>query len=110
MMTIKRNSSGVSDECYKDFVREYLDYVSKYHANLNAQAISELLRYSICSLLDLESTSNNSYIKSLSKNCISHLSPLVEKYNLRDKSVEYRMGFLEACVHCIEFSRKKINI
>ena len=92
MMTIKRNSSGVSDECYKDFVREYLDYVSKYHANLNAQAISELLRYS------------------LSKNCISHLSPLVEKYNLRDKSVEYRMGFLEACVHCIEFSRKKINI
>lgn len=102
-------STGQSSQVYIGIVRKYLSWVVKYYPNADEKFISELLRYSLCVLLKLESKSSNGVVTEVAEDCIKHLRHDIKRTNILTKSLESRQAFLEACVHCIEFTRKRCS-
>lgn len=90
-----------------NLVRRYLNWVVKYYPNADERFISELLRYSLCELLRLETQSASGVVKEVSVSCISYLKRDIQKADILDKPLDIRQAYLEACVHCIEFTRKR---
>lgn len=90
-----------------NLVRKYLKWVVKYYPNADERFISELLRYSLCELLRLESQSANRVVKEVSVSCIGYLRRDIQKAGIVNKPLDMRQAYLESCVHCIEFTRKR---
>lgn len=90
-----------------NLVRKYLNWVVKHYPNADERFICELLRYSLCELLRLETQSANGVVKEVAVSCISYLKRDIQKADILNKSLDTRQAYLEACVHCIEFTRKR---
>ena len=69
--------------------------------------MSEMLRYCICEVLGLDTIYADSYIRENSFVFEQQLKIIMNKNGVFKESTEYKQGLLEACVHCIEMSRKK---
>lgn len=110
MFLIKAKKSNVTQEVYKDIVDSYLSYVSEKKGNLSGYHIVELLRYSLCKYMGLETKGSSENVEKYSDECINHLKPVFNKHSILDKSVDYKKGILEACIHCIEMSRKRAGV
>lgn len=110
MFLIKSKKKEVEKEVYNTIVEKYFEYVREYNDTLGAYDMSELLRYSLCKYLGLESKGSKQNIELESDRCINFLRGTLDSLGLIDKSKEYKSGILEACVHCIELSRKKAGI
>lgn len=106
MMLIKK--SHVSSNIYKEIVDSYFCYLKGNKISLNGHEVSELLRYSLCILMELETTimmDREEYVDG----CLGVLRPIIDKYHICDQTVEYRQGLLESCVHCIEYARRYVT-
>lgn len=108
MVLIRRVREDVNFDFVNECVRTYLRQIRG--VALTYSEVSELLRHSICVLFDLESRPINERMEQLSKIVVNVLKPVVEKYNMTGKSENYYQGLLEACVHCMELSRKKLGV
>lgn len=86
-------------------VRNYLGWISNNYPKADEIFVAELLRHCLCKVLKLESTGSSSLIESYSKYYEDILKKDISSLDLENKDTEYRQGFLEACVHCIEFAR-----
>jgi hypothetical protein len=109
MHFIKKSKQDINFKIVNEIVTLYLDYLESLNIPMTYKDISELFRYSICSVLDLSSSFISVKVKELTKGVVNTIKPTIIKYNINNKSIEYKQGFLEACVHCIEMSRKKVD-
>lgn len=71
--------------------------------------ISEGYRNALCLLLSLKTEASTYLVKKYEEQFVDLLRPVYLKYNLYRYSQSERRGILEACVHCIEKSRKLVN-
>jgi hypothetical protein len=113
MFFIKKSKEDVNETCINEIVFTYFSYLksdSMLRTTICGEEISELLRYSICVILKLETKGYSARLEELSKSVCNILRPVINKYNIESKSHEYRQGLLEACVHCMEMSRKKAGV
>ena len=107
-MFLRNKRNKEYEKIYKKIMIIYFNYLHSINdLHLTSKGMSELLRYSLCNVLNLKSIYSDVYIESLSEGLESKLQNIISNYNILDKPMEYRQGLLEACVHCIEFSRKK---
>lgn len=94
-------------ELYIEVVRAYLSWVVKYYPSADDRLISELLRHSLCVALNLESTGANRVVDEISEGSVKVVKKVLKKTDIMTKSDEFKQGFLEACVHCIEFAKRR---
>lgn len=108
MVFLKSKKVDVNMKLVDELVRGYFRCLRENSISLNCSEVSELLRYSVCKLLKLQSKGYNNRIEETSKLVVNSLSGVVSRYNIDTMSDEYKTGILEACVHCMEMSRKKV--
>ena len=108
MFFVKKSKVDISFNLVDKLVYSYFDYLRDNNIALTYKEISELFRYTICKLLDLETSCNSEELLVYSSDLRGTLSEVVDFDSLMNKSLDYRQGFLEACVHCMEMSRKKV--
>ena len=104
---------NLNEECINAIVTTYFNFIKSdeyIKTNLKGFEISELLRYTICRMFSLETIGNSVELEELSKAVRNILRPVADKYQLWGRSIEYHKGLLEACVHCMEMSRKKAGV
>ncbi len=93
----------------KEATRTYFAHLKQLGVDFTGVEISELYRHSMCVVLGLESELNTHYdLKDYEQGVVKALKPVVKKYNLLSKDKGFKQGILEACVHGIEFTRKKV--
>lgn len=111
----KHNIYNIVD-IYTDMTRTFLNNLtnvldeedlSKYKES--TYLISEGYRNSLCILLDLETEASTYLVKKYENKFVNILKPVYNRYNLGQYSMSERKGILEACIHCIEKSRKLVN-
>ena len=83
---------------------------NNYNLVLTYSEVSELLRYSICGILDLKSKGYSKKIEEFSKLVQNNISGIVLDCIPLSSSEDVRMGFLEACVHSMELSRERVGL
>ena len=104
----KKVCEGVDMKFYTKVVRIYFDYMKYIDIELECKDVSELLRHSLCKILCLDSECALTEYTEVVKGIINVLKPLFPAEVL-SKSKDYKMGILEACVHCVEFAREKVE-
>lgn len=108
MIFLKSKKVDVNMKFVDELVRGYFSCLKENSISLNCSEVSELLRYSVCKLLGLQSKGYNDKIEEMSKLVVNSLQGVVSRYSINDMTEEYKTGILEACVHCMEMSRKKV--
>lgn len=111
----KHNINNV--ECiYIDMTRTYLNSLKnvlssedldKYNAS--TYLISEGYRNALCLLFRLETEASTYTVRKYEDKFVEVLRPVYFKYNLNQYSKDKLRGILEACIHCIEKSRKLVD-
>lgn len=116
MFISKKHQVKDIEVIYTDLTRTYLDSIKKvvseedlYKFQGSCFLISEGYRYSMCLALGLDSEPASEVVKKYSSEFKNILEPLCLKYNLNRLSDDTKRGILEACVHCIEKSRKLVS-
>lgn len=111
----KHNISNI-EHIYTDMTRTYLcslkgilsiEDLGKY--NESTYLISEGYRNALCLVLGLETEASTLLVKKYEKQFVEVLRPVYFKYNLCQYTMGKRKGILEACIHCIEKSRKLVD-
>ena len=92
-------------ELRHDIMTIYLKYIESLNVPVND--IMELLRYTICISLGLNTKPTRSTVEQYSPELIKEFSCIFDKYNIKNQKIEYRQGILEMCVHTISFTLKK---
>ena len=108
MIFLKSKKVDINMKFVNEIVKSYFSCIRSNNFVLSCSEISELLRYSLCRLLGLKAKGYSSKICSLSDIVVDSLSGLFNNYNISDLTNEYKSGLLEACVHCMEMSRKQV--
>lgn len=110
MILKTKNKVLVDEKAYKGVVSNYFNFLRSNSISLDEFEISELLRYSLCVSLGLETKGFNTFIEDFSKGYVKLLRKELKQKGVLNQTDEYKKGFLEACIHCIEFSRKKVGV
>lgn len=110
MIFVKKQKEDINMRFVDSIVKRYFKCIRDNNFNLTCSEISELLRYSMCRLLNLQSKGYSIQIENLSNIIVSDLSEVVSSYNVNDMTFAYRTGLLEACIHAMEMSRKKVEV
>ncbi len=108
-MQIKREVKPDS-MCYIRVIRKYFEALDDIELELRPKDVSELLRYSLCDALSLESKcAMNDLNKIALEKCIPVLKTALKEEGVSDKPLEYRQVFVEACMYYIEAARRKVE-
>lgn len=83
-------------------VKTYLDYLYNNNIDVNSIDISETLRHSLCIALGLQSRGSDEDCFAIAQT----LKIVLNQEGVYSKSLEYKQGILEACIHHIEATRK----
>lgn len=116
MFISKKHSIKNIEHIYTDMTRTYLSSIKEVvdkndlqKFNNSTYLISEGYRHSLCLLLGLETEASTCLVKKYENRFVDVLRPVYNKYSLYKYSMEKRKGILEACIHCIEKSRKLVD-
>lgn len=71
----------------------------------NLEACMDLYRYCLCTALSLDCKLAYETLVPISTVVINMLKDKLQELDLLNKSIEYKQGFVEACMHCIVMSR-----
>lgn len=116
MFISKKHKIDNIEDIFIDMTRTYLNSItevvssedlSKY--NESTYLISEGYRYSLCLLFELETEASTYLVEKYGKQFANILKPIYNKYELYKYDSEKKKGILEACIHCIEKSRKLVD-
>jgi hypothetical protein len=108
-MIIKKTTKvDVNMKLVDEIVRAYFACLKENKLKLSCSEISELMRYSMCKMLNLQSKGYSAKVEECSKLVVNSISCILQRYNVNELSSDYKAGLLEACVHCMELSRKKV--
>lgn len=116
MFISKKHSISDIEGIYTDMTRAYLESINKVvcEEDLNkykesTYLISEGYRHSLCLLLGLETKASVDIVKKYEKQFVNVLRPVYDKYNIYKYNDDSKKGILEACIHCIEKSRRMVD-
>ena len=99
------------EDIYKEVLSAFFLFLHKENeVQLSSKGMSELLRYTMCNLMGLQSIYADEIIKDLSDKLSPDINVVLNKHNVYDTPIKYRQGLLEACVHCIEISRSHAGL
>lgn len=107
MKLIKKSKVNIDKKVFEETMRLYLSYCKENLPDLNFSELSELYRHSLCSALGVDSKSSNTYIDSLTPDIMAVFMPLFIKHQLVVKPLDFKNGFIEGCIHYMEFSRER---
>lgn len=110
MLLLRSRKTGIDMKIINTVVRAYFECIKTNNLVLSYSEVSELLRYSICSILDLQSKGYSRKIEEYSKLVKSEINGVVLDNIPLSSSEDVRMGFLEACVHSMEMSRERVSL
>lgn len=110
MIFVKKQKENINMVFVDKIVRSYFKCLKENNWSLTCSEIAELLRFSMCRLLDLRSKGYSEKIENLSYSVIDALTPVVDDFNIDDMTFEYKTGLLEACIHAMEMSRKRVEV
>lgn len=115
MIICKKRVDNIED-IYTDLTKTYLSSLSSVLStedlsryNESTYLISEGYRNILCILFDLETETSTYFVKKYEEQLEIILRPICDKYNISKYTKEQRQGILEACIHCIEKSRKLVD-
>ncbi len=94
---------------YKQLMATFMNHIVEHPNNLSTKGLQELHRYSICRALDLQTVASNKKIEELSFGLVQALKLDVNELKLLDKPISYRQGILEACVHALDKTMRRVN-
>lgn len=116
MFISKKHQVKDIEVIYKDLTRTYLNSIKEVVSvddlpkfKESTYLISEGYRTAMCLALNLDTETSTSIVKKYELGFKEVLLPLCKKYKLDKLSSEQKKGLLEACVHCIEMSRKLVS-
>lgn len=109
MHFIRKQVKNLNTELYKNIMERYIDYAQKFNFS-SSFLMSDLLRHSLCNVLDLESTASCEAVEGYVDECSSVLRKVIPVTYLNNSSKIQKEALLEACVHCIEMSIKKAEV
>lgn len=89
-------------------VRSYLEYIKLLNRELTCGEISEIMRYSMCRAQGLDTKGYSKKVEQIGEGASARLYIILEKAGMLNKSLDVKKGLLEACVHCMEMSRKRV--
>lgn len=110
MIFVKKQKENINMKFVDKIVRAYFECLKQYNWDLTCSEISELLRFSMCRVLDLKSKGYSEKIEDLSYSVIDALVPVLDNFNVNELTFEYKTGLLEACIHAMEMARKKVEV
>ena len=105
-MLLVRRSANM--KLVDSIVRLYWKALQDSDYDLTYNEISELLRYSMCILLNLPTQGSSRCIVEYGKYIVNYIRPEIDRLGLVNLAEDKRQGLLEACVHCVEMSRKLV--
>lgn len=109
MHFIKKQVKSLNTDLYKNIMDRYLDYSQKFNFS-SSFLMSDLLRHSLCEVLELESTASCEAVQGYVSECSSVIKDVIPDIYLFSSSKVQREALLEACMHCIEMSIKKAEV
>ena len=109
MHFIKKQVKNLNTELYKIIMESYMNYTQKFNFS-NSFLMSDLLRHSLCNVLNLESTASCKAVQGYVDECSCMLRNVIPVTYISNSSKVQREALLEACVHCIEMSIKKAEV
>lgn len=107
-MFITKKKPNIDMAIIDELVHSYLSYIKGLGEEFTCSEISELFRYSMCRALSLETKGYSERIERIGVGTCNRLWSVLDKYNIFNQSEDFRKGLLEACVHCMEMSRKRV--
>lgn len=110
MFFVRKSKMNINEKLINDIVKVYFSYLNSNNIKLSGFEVSDLLRFSICNLLGLQSNGQTENVRKYTMGVVEAIYPIVYKFDLQNKSLEYKQGILEACVHSMEMSRKKAGV
>ena len=110
-MLFRASKNKINTALYEEIIRGYFDYLrERCVRTYNGSDLVELMRYSLCIALDLESDINLDKMLYLATGCINEFKIILNKYEIYKTSTYFRQGVLEACVHGMELSRERAGL
>ena len=109
MHFIRKQVKNLNTELYKNIMERYIDYTQKFNFS-SSFLMSDLLRHSLCNVLDLESIASCKAVEGYVDECSSVLREVIPVTYLNNSSKVQKEALLEACIHCIEMSIKKAEV
>lgn len=103
------SKTDINTTVFDAVIREYFKVLRELNVALNTQEVSELLRYSVCRALGLQSLGTTTKLQILSDKVYVRLINPLKEQGVYEKSIEYKQGVLEACVHCMEMTRRSVD-
>lgn len=92
----------------ESLVHAYLDYIKSTGEALTCSEISEIMRYSMCEALGLETRGYSERVEAIGVGAVLVLKPILTANGADGYSVEVKRGLLEACVISIESARRRV--
>ena len=92
----------------KEVMTVYLEYMKEF--NIPIRYTMELLRYSICVSLDLDTKEASDEVRGFSVSLIKKLRKIFKDFRINSMDIEKRQGILEMCVHTISITLKKAGM
>ena len=93
---------------YNILMQYYFDYLKENPNTLSYRGLEELLRYSLCTALGLQTSETSYKVREISFKLIQGFKIKLNELDIYRKSEEYKQGLLEACVHCMKFTLEKV--
>lgn len=110
-----KNVSGL-EHVYTDMTRTYLKGLNSILSEEDlvkfkesTYLISEGYRNALCLALHLDTEASTYLVRKYEGQFVDILKPVCRKYDLYKLTKEKQKGLLEACMHCIEKSRKLVD-
>ena len=90
-------------------IKSYFDYLKTNNINLTYSELTDLLRHSVCIVLGLKSKALTERLDVLANDIAKIITVHIPYSLMSGFSHSYKVKILEACVHCIELSRKAVQ-
>ena len=90
-------------------IKSYFDYLKTNNIDLTYSELTDLLRHSVCIVLGLKSKALTERLDVLANDIAKIITVHIPYSLMSGFSHNYKVKILEACVHCIELSRKAVQ-
>lgn len=116
MFISKKHKIENVENIYKDLTLTFLSNIISVLSEddlityrLSTYLLSEGYRNALCLLFGLQTEASSYLVEKYENNFVDILKPVYNKYNIGSFSEDKKKGLLEACIHCIEKSRKLVD-
>ena len=100
----------LNDTIMHRLVSSYLNFIKETVTQLSGVEVVEVFRYSLCSLLGLDSVGFTQGVELTSKAVVSALEPIRLEYALDTWAEERKWGLLTCCMKCMNTVKQRAGV